>query len=1134
MATNGNNGGNVNYSSPGQSNMGITGNLQNRMAGKEYSERFYREKSGYLDNSITEVQNLLKYYEEISAITKDLSKTEQNRFKKQQDALKEQLKTLEYVKDTREIDFEDSVKLIREANKLLISGSKEYQRIMEETQDSQSKADKEHLGNLEEASETINKIRENAEKTNQDMKDTAKTLNNTSANFGNSLSNTLKSAGDFAANLSNMLSLNSLANNAAEQNLRSKLNVQNSVMKQFGMTSNSQYNQFKGSLISELKNMNSEMGALFSADDLYSYFERMGELGITNQKVAEEQLRASVLGNKYLGVSTETQSLIFKFMRNTNNNEAMDKHNKTIAGLLKAQLGVSKEQLDQMSKTVYSDADVIAALGGNADKYTRHSLAAGAVIDSVSGNEGWGDVLTKTLGQLVTSSPDEMGKWAQIFGSDAQLIKQLGINGNSEAAIRKMIDNDFLKGIISSGNTDFIAQAMKDLGIDATLLNINRYFSDSSKMSEYDSKIADSLASIESMTDDELKKYVEDTSELTALEKLENSMSFVKDEIDSWNFGGFLNLANIALGLYIASGFVKTVGGIFNFLSGGGLSKLLGSGGSGGLTGKFVNMLGKAGPIAGVITAVAASAVAGITAGFKIYADKVNEASQSRDNIASGAEKKYLAQGKSAGASAMSAFTEMTQKADAYDITSNGGLTKELASELGIKKKWNQSSKKEIDSALNKYRDENAFDKYNKIKFKIWQMGGYGELSYELLGLLATLNLKGLENDDSILGPLREVTKVSGLAADTNTIKEMAKELLGDNARASSIMYGIDGLKRADLYPMTSAGKYFSYDDITEDMIKDKFDLLKKGRMYIPYDNYPALLHEGEAVLTKSQAKRYRDNAYEPNVGGQSDTLYSNQQKIVLGKIVPSKTDVGYAGAQMGLPSGWSLTSGYGTYTNMRDDYGKVAKHRGLDFAAPAGTQIRAANSGKIYSASYSGTGFGNSIKIATDSGVYNRYGHMTRFALGIRNGMKVRRGQLIGYVGSTGNSTGPHLHFQVDKSANDRDDINPWPYVMMEMFGGKGALGVSDVSVSGSNSATSATSTLPKVTTARFINGASAITSTGGGESNVGGADRVVNSVDGGFNRLIAYLDNISKRQDEQQILIEAFSKSRASGKDL
>ena len=413
MATNQNNGsnGNINYSSPGSKNMGVSGNLQNRMAGQQFNERFYREQSGYLDNSLSQIKELLKYYEQISGMTKDLSKTEQTRFKRQQDALKEQLKTLEYVKDTREVDYEDAIKLIRESNKLSISGAKEYQRIMEATQESQSKADKEHLGNLEEAANTVNKIKENSEKSNQDMKDTAKVLNNSSASFGKSLSNTLKTAGDFAANLSNMLSLSSLANNAAEQNLRSKLNIQNSVMKQFGMTSDSQYNSFKNSIMDTLWDMNGKMGALFSADDAYEYFQNLTELGVTDRKMAEEQLQASVIGSKYLGVSIDTQAQIFKFMKRTNNFDELNNHNKTVVGLLKAELGVSREQLDKLAELTYKGSDSKLAIGMTQEAVSAQSSAletvsaamasvygddaAQAFIESVNdfilnpGNEGW-------------------------------------------------------------------------------------------------------------------------------------------------------------------------------------------------------------------------------------------------------------------------------------------------------------------------------------------------------------------------------------------------------------------------------------------------------------------------------------------------------------------------------------------------------------------------------------------------------------------------------------------------------------------------------------------------------------------------------------------------------------------------
>ena len=88
-------------------------------------------------------------------------------------------------------------------------------------------------------------------------------------------------------------------------------------------------------------------------------------------------------------------------------------------------------------------------------------------------------------------------------------------------------------------------------------------------------------------------------------------------------------------------------------------------------------------------------------------------------------------------------------------------------------------------------------------------------------------------------------------------------------------------------------------------------------------------------------------------------------------------------------------------------------RHRGTDFAAPKGTPIMASGDGKIIRARWCGGG-GNCVKIKHNSTYTTVYAHMSKFARGIKEGVKVRQGQIIGYVGSTGMSTGPHLHYEV------------------------------------------------------------------------------------------------------------------------
>ena len=109
--------------------------------------------------------------------------------------------------------------------------------------------------------------------------------------------------------------------------------------------------------------------------------------------------------------------------------------------------------------------------------------------------------------------------------------------------------------------------------------------------------------------------------------------------------------------------------------------------------------------------------------------------------------------------------------------------------------------------------------------------------------------------------------------------------------------------------------------------------------------------------------------------------------------------------------NGARLSSSFGMRKHPIDGFNKM--HRGTDFAAPKGTQIVASGSGIIKKAGWCGGG-GNCVKIRHNSTYETVYAHMSKFALGIKAGKRVKQGQTIGYVGSTGKSTGPHLHYEV------------------------------------------------------------------------------------------------------------------------
>ena len=109
--------------------------------------------------------------------------------------------------------------------------------------------------------------------------------------------------------------------------------------------------------------------------------------------------------------------------------------------------------------------------------------------------------------------------------------------------------------------------------------------------------------------------------------------------------------------------------------------------------------------------------------------------------------------------------------------------------------------------------------------------------------------------------------------------------------------------------------------------------------------------------------------------------------------------------------NGARLSSSYGMRKHPILGYNKM--HRGTDFAAPSGTPIMASGSGTVTRARWCGGG-GNCVKIKHNSTYETIYAHMKAFAKGIKEGRKVRQGQIIGYVGTTGMSTGPHIHYEV------------------------------------------------------------------------------------------------------------------------
>ena len=148
--------------------------------------------------------------------------------------------------------------------------------------------------------------------------------------------------------------------------------------------------------------------------------------------------------------------------------------------------------------------------------------------------------------------------------------------------------------------------------------------------------------------------------------------------------------------------------------------------------------------------------------------------------------------------------------------------------------------------------------------------------------------------------------------------------------------------------------------------------------------------------------------------------LKNSGREIKLYRYKDSKNNIGYftpdgksiEKALMKTPiNGARLSSGFGFRKHPILGYNKL--HQGTDFAAPRGTPVMASGSGTVERASWFGA-YGKYVRIRHNSTYKTAYAHLSKFGRNIKAGKKVRQGQIIGYVGSTGRSTGPHLHYEV------------------------------------------------------------------------------------------------------------------------
>lgn len=227
--------------------------------------------------------------------------------------------------------------------------------------------------------------------------------------------------------------------------------------------------------------------------------------------------------------------------------------------------------------------------------------------------------------------------------------------------------------------------------------------------------------------------------------------------------------------------------------------------------------------------------------------------------------------------------------------------------------------------------------------------------------------------------------------------KEVLKTFAARRTEIENSLYGSalkDGLPRAIV---AEAIRVYSYD------VDFQRDVRRGDSLEVLYEQYET--EDGHQVKTGDILMA------RINVGGQSKVAYRYETKDGRTDFFTADGKSLRKAIMMTPIDGARISSGFGMRRHPVLGYSKM--HKGMDFAAPTGTPIYAAGDGTVEKAGRFSS-YGNYVRIRHTGATKTAYAHMNRFAKGVTPGVRVKQGQVIGYVGTTGRSTGPHLHFEV------------------------------------------------------------------------------------------------------------------------
>lgn len=970
---------------------------------------------------------------EINSILKSVEQSNTRGSKALADSARMYLATMENAQKKGEMSVETQLDFMKQYSKILADAAKRQITMTDAT--------KEQVNNA-------NRMLDISRQYAQEAERLQKALEGSADNLANRISKTIHTIREDFQGLANTLNIDKLVNGSS---ISSRIDIMNQTKQNFGLTTNREFEVFKNDLINQMQGLNDKFGqSLLGSNDLKNYLQMSSQIGLTETSIAQDQLEALLLGNKYLGESIETQSQLYKYMKRTGDTDITNKYNKMIVGLLQSDLNVSKEQLDAFNRQNLEQLDYLNTLGWSADEQ-ENALKNMNALQTAAADLGLdGESIMGALNTLYNSGVDNGAP--ELLGSSFQKFREQYRSQDFLGALNTLVNESNFQGISSAtqgagSNDSIVFNALKDsLGLDGSM--ISELTKASSKLSEINANytVADEAIDQSMSNENAVTDYVKDTTVASLEERLMNKLGLIFDQVP-WN--AFVTMGNVAFTMFVAEKGFSALSSLVNFFKGGGFSKLLSSfTGSNSIIGKGMNKLGtflggggKLGSILGSVATVGGGITLGLGAA-NIIKGAIESATNKKQSSNISAAQKQL------------------------EGTSLEGNTA-AASALGFADTY-------ADDGANKTGDfGSAFATTTR---------GIG------VGLLGwTRDLSTINQDDW------------KFFRESLAMRKMNKEDIMAYTTAWALL-------------LMSAGRQTDVDEFSSYTAEDIHALIKEygwTRSYL------------DAVAADSSPK--------PNKTKKEDQETIDWNGLGLSNVGGAGDRAGL-GANMGgssVPSGypWTGTAGYPTYPSGR-------KHTGVDFGIPTGTPVGAAISGTVAQVNDSGSkGYGRHVIVQGDNGKWFVYGHLSQPK--VSKGQHVDAGNLIGLSGNTGNSTGPHLHFEARNNSRYGSDISPYPYITNGLFTPNGT--ASGALVKGNTTSDSEDdSQTPQAQqsstrySTRFVSSRfSRSLNMGGPDLDINQEDPLISTMNKRFDDLISVITSLSDRQDADSMILQALSNS-------